>query len=287
VDLYDLLMKRRSVRSFEDRPVPEELLDELLDAAVNAPSGGNIQPLSIIVVEDPAARAELAEMVGGQPWVANAPTSLVFCIDFHRVKRWASTFDVEFRGEESLLSFLIAFADIMCAAQSVVVLAEARGLGSVYVGTILSSIDYAREYFAMPEHVLPVMVLSLGFPKSVPRNIPKLDRHAAVHSEKYAARSDDDVADDFERKYGSIDDDVDRYLERAYVEAVERDKQAPRDDGSWVGDVKRRMQKLEVKSNAEFLFRVRYPQDLMVRFNRDLVRALEKAGFRYPLAKDE
>ncbi len=286
MDLYDLMMKRRSVRSFEDRPVPEDVLDELLDAAVNAPSGGNIQPLSIIVVEEPAARAELAEMVGRQPWVANAPTSLVFCIDFHRVMRWAAAFDVEFRGQESLLSFLIAYADIMCAAQNVVVLAESRGLGSVYVGTILSSIEHAREYFAMPAHVLPVMVLSLGFPKSVPRNIPKLDRHAVVHSEKYAARSDDEVRDDFERKYGSIDEDVDRYLERAYVEAVERDKQAPRDDGSWVGDVKRRMQKLEVKSNAEFLFRVRYPQDLMVRFNRDLVRALEGAGFDFPLVKD-
>ena len=124
MNLYELIMKRRTIRNFKAQEVPESIIEELVDAANQAPTGGNIQPLSIIVVEESAARAELAEIVGGQPWVANAPTSLIFCVDFHRVKRWASAFDVEFRGDESLLSFLIAYADIMCAAQNVVVLAD-------------------------------------------------------------------------------------------------------------------------------------------------------------------
>jgi nitroreductase len=278
MELFDLLMRRRSVRNFEDRPVPPNVLDRLLEAANNAPSGGNIQPLSIVVVEEAAARAELAEMVGEQPWVRNAPVSMVFCLDFHRVKRWASSFDVEFMGERALSSFIIAYADLMCAAQNVVVLAEAEGLGSVYVGTIQASMSRAREFFGMPDYVLPLMVLSLGYPKSAPRTIPKLATDVVVHRERYRVPSDSEVRVAFESKYGDISDDVDTYLDRAYIEAVERDRQ---DGPGWVEDVKKRMKKLDIKSNAEFLFNIRYPQRIMVGMNSRLIGALRKAGFDF------
>jgi FMN reductase [NAD(P)H] len=279
VTLFDTMMKRRSVRSFEDRAVPADVLERLLDAANNAPSGGNIQPLSIVVVQDPSARAKLAEMVGRQPWVRNAPVSLVFCLDFYRVRRWASSFGVEFLGERALSSFLIAYADIMCAAQSVVVLAESEGLGSVYIGTIQASMSEAREFFGMPECVLPLMVLSLGYPKSVPRTIPKLATDVVVHHERYRTPSDDEISRAFESKYGDIKDDAEEYLERAYIESVEADRQ---DDLGWVERAKNRMKKLDIKSNAEFLFKLRYPQRIMVGMNSRIVDSMRAAGFEFP-----
>ena len=281
MDLFETLMKRRSVRSFEDRPVPADVMGKLLDAANNAPTGGNIQPLSIIVVENAEDREELSEIVGGQPWVRNAPVSLIFCLDFHRVKRWAEMFDVEFLGEQILGSFLIGYADVMCAAQSVVVLAESLGLGSVYVGTIQANMRQASEHFGVPRHVLPLMVLSLGYPKSVPKHIPKLATDVVVHRDRYRVPSDKEVREAFESKYGDITDDVDAYLERAYVEAVEADKQQ---DDSWVESARKRMEKLAIKSNAEFLFNLRYPQRMMARTNRRLIDALLEAGFRLPFA---
>jgi nitroreductase len=274
--LYDTLMARRSVRHFEDRPIPDSVLDRLLDVAINAPSGGNIQPLSIVVVRDPGGRARLAEIVGGQPWVRNAPLSLIFCIDFHRVKVWARSFGVEFMGERSLSSFLIAYADVMCAAQSVVVLAEEQGLGSVYVGTILCTMAEARRAFEIPRHVVPVMVLSIGYPKSIPGNIPKLERDAIVHHEAYEAADDAEIARAFERKYGAIDEDAGEYLKRAFVEVVEADKQQ---DESWVAEAREAMKKLEIRSNAQFLFELRYPQDRMVALNREILESLREAGF--------
>ena len=140
MNMFELIMKRRSVRNFQSRPVPEGLLEKLLAAASNAPSGGNIQPLSVIVVRDPKRRVELADIVGGQPWVKNAPLSMVFCLDFYRIKKWASTFNVRFRGDQALVHFMIGHADIRCAAQAVVLLAESLGLGSVYIGTKLNGI---------------------------------------------------------------------------------------------------------------------------------------------------
>jgi len=278
VDLFELMMKRRSVRNFEDRPVPPDVVDRLLDAANNAPSGGNIQPLSIVVVQEPEARAKLAGMVGGQPWVKNAPVSMVFCIDFYRVKKWASAFGVDFLGERSLSSFLIAYADLMCAAQNAVVLAESEGLGSVYVGTIQASTSDAREFFGMPDHVLPLMVLSLGYPRSVPRTIPKLATDVVVHRERYRVPSDEQIREAFESKYGDITDDVDTYLKRAYIEVVEADRQS---DMGRVDNAKERMKKLDIKSNAEFLFNLRYPQRLMVGMNSGLFASLRKAGFDF------
>ena len=251
MDLYGLLMRRRSVRHFQERTVSDDLLDRLLDAAANAPSGGNIQPLSVVVVRERERRVRLAEIVGGQPWVANAPLSLVFCLDFSRVKRWAKLSGVAFMGERALSVFLIAFADVMCAAQSVVILAESLGLGSVYVGTVLSRIDEAREHLRLPELVLPVMVLSVGYPKSIPTTIRKLDRTVIAHDEVYRSDSDEEIERAFSRKYGSIEENVEKYLERAFVEVVEADKQG---DGDWVGWAREKMDELNIRNSAQFLF---------------------------------
>jgi nitroreductase len=115
-------MRRRSVRNFKDDDVPGDVVEKLLAAANNAPTGGNMQPLSIIVVREAERRARLGEMVGSQPWVKNAPLSMIFCLDFRRLKRWAELAGVTFRGNEALSHFLIGYADVMCAAQTVVIL---------------------------------------------------------------------------------------------------------------------------------------------------------------------
>ncbi len=279
MDLYELLTSRRSVRHFENRPVEDELLNELLDAAANAPSGGNIQPISIVVVREADRRATLAEIVGDQPWVRNAPVSLVFCLDFHRVGRWASLSGVEFRGHEAMMFFLIGYADLMCAAQTVTILAEDRGLGSVYVGTVIARTQPAARLLELPEGVLPLMVLSLGYPASRPSGIPKLPRDVISHDERYRVSADEDLVAAFEAKYGPIDDNVEKYFERAYVEVVEADRQH---DDDWTARAQHRMEKLNIRNSAQFLFELRYPQDMMVELNEELRGDFGRAGFRFP-----
>lgn len=278
MDVYDLMMKRRSVRNFEDKNIPENLIEELLDAASNAPSGGNIQPISVIVVQKAEARAKLAKMVEDQPWVRNAPLSMIFCIDFFRIKTWASMFDADYRGEQALLSFLIAYADLMCSAQNVVILAESRGLGSVYIGTILDVIDKAREYFSIPKYVLPMMVLSIGYPRSVPKGIPKLRRDVMAHREKYNQLSDEKIKKAFEDKYGSFDDNLERFFRKSYVEALEAEKQQKPE---WADPerVRSEMKRLNIRNNAQFLFKFRYPSEQMIGMNKVLIRSFENAGF--------
>ncbi len=278
MDLYDLIMKRRSVRNFTGEKVPEHIIEKLCDAANNAPSGGNIQPVSIILVQEAERKKELAKMVEDQPWVKNASLNMVFCLDFNRVKNWASQFHTDFKGENAIAHFLIAYADLMCAAQNVVILAEGYGLGTVYVGSIQSNLTQARNYFSIPEYVLPLMVLSIGYPKSTPKNIPKLNRKVIVHKEKYEMMSDDEIKAAFEAKYGNFEDNAEKYFEKAYREVLEADKQQ---EQSWTKTAKNEMKKLGIRSNAQFLFELRYPSEVMIKMNEGIMRSIEDAGFKF------
>ncbi|UCH77573.1 MAG: nitroreductase family protein [Candidatus Coatesbacteria bacterium] len=276
MELYDLVMRRRSVRNFRPDEVPGDIVEKLVNAAASAPTGCNIQPLSVVTVQEAAGRAKLGEMIKRQPWVKNAPLSMIFCLDFWRLKRWAELSGVEFRGHDAFSHFLLAYADVMCAAQTVVLLAESLGLGSVYVGRLPYVADDAREYFGMPTYVLPLMLLCLGYPKTVPRRVPKLPPAVIGHREQYRPLSDDDLRTAFDEKYGAFDGDARRYFGRVLGEALEAEEQG---EGEWLEGSRARMAEKAVASNAEFVFKVRYRADLMVETNAAAIDIFKNAGF--------
>jgi nitroreductase len=275
-DLYRVLMKRRSARAFRDQEIPDAWIEQMIDVAANAPSGGNMQPFSIILVRSVEKRKELAHLAGDQPWVRNAPVSMIFCLDFYRIKKWAEMCRTEFRGEEAVNHFLIGYADVMIAAQSVAILAESYGLASVYIGTVQHEINKVRKCFKIPKFVLPVMLLCIGHPKSIPLNVPKLSTNAILHQEEYRKSANDEIRRTFDEKYGAVDQVVEKYLERAFVEALEHDKQA---ETSHVGHIKEEMKRLDIRNNAQFLFKLRYPANAMVGMNRNLIQSFKNAGF--------
>jgi nitroreductase len=276
MNLYEVMMKRRSVRVFKDQGISESIIEQLVDVANQAPTGGNIQPLSIILVQTSEGRKKLAELSGGQPWVANAPLTMIFCLDFYRIKKWAELCQTDFRGEQAVNHFLIAYADLMVAAQNVVILAETFNLGSVYIGSIQHEIDETRHFFEIPEYVLPMMLLCIGYPKSIPQSIPKLKKEVIVHHEKYQQPEADEIRRAFDEKYGVIDKNIEKYLERAFVEALEADKL---EMTRYVERVKKEMKRLDIQNNAQFLFKVRYPAKVMVRMNQRLKQSFKNAGF--------
>ena len=276
MNLYDLMMKRRSVRVFKDQEISESIIEQLIDVANQAPTGGNIQPLSIILVRNSEGRKKLAELSGGQPWVRGAPLTMIFCLDFYRIKKWAQLCETDFRGEQAINHFLIAYADLMVAAQNVVILAESFNLGSVYIGSMQHEIDEIRLFFEIPEYVLPLMLLSIGYPKSIPQSIPKLKKEVILHHEKYQQPEEHEIRRAFDEKYGAIDQNVERYLERAFVEALEADKL---DMTRYVDRVKKEMKRLDIQNNAQFLFKIRYPTKVMVRMNQRLKQSFKNAGF--------
>ena len=273
--VYDVIMRRRTVRSFLDTPVEEEKVQQLLDAAIQAPSGGNIQPISIIRIEKPESRDKLARLAVNQPWVAKAPLCLLFCIDFHRTGKWAQAEGATYGGEKALMSFLLAYADVFCSAENAVLCATSLGLGTVYIGMVLAAMTEIRKEFGLPDKVVPVVALCVGYPKKIPAGITKLPKAAIVHSERYEEKPPEELKQLYREKYGDLTADVKKYFERTYQEALELEEQSRPD---FTDKVARLMARMEVGNAAQLLFKMRYPDEAMKRMGESIIKSLREAG---------
>lgn len=199
-----LLCERASCRSFLDKVIPEEVLYQVLEAGIHAPSGGNLQPVSIIKVEDSNTRKTLAGLCGNQPWIASAPVNLLFCIDFRRLQRWAELECAPFTCTSAFRHFWISFQDTVVCAQNICTAADSLGLGSVYIGGVLEGFREIRDLVQLPPGVCPVVLLCLGYPKHGLRIQKKLPVEAIVHAETYHEMADGDLVAAFNEKYPDI-----------------------------------------------------------------------------------
>ena len=78
--VIDLLMSHRSIRSYEDKPIPPEIVETLLNCAQKSPTSSYLQAFSIIEVTDPAKREVLKTASGGQEWVVKAPLAFLLIL---------------------------------------------------------------------------------------------------------------------------------------------------------------------------------------------------------------
>lgn len=181
-----LLNERASLRHFSEQEIEPETIDMLMQTACNAPSGGNNQPVSIIKIQDQAVREKLGELCW-QPFIGKAPLNLLFCMDLHRNAVISEVGEVPYTAGHAFRHFWISFQDTMIAAQNVCTAADALGLGSCYIGTIMEHFDKCVEMFELPHLVVPVVLLVIGYPASVPGIRKKFTPEVMVHSEKYQA----------------------------------------------------------------------------------------------------
>lgn len=195
-----LLVERASCRNFADKPIPEDVLDSILDAGVHAATGGNLQPYSIIKIESGETKNRLAKMCE-QNFIAKAPVNLLFCIDWYRLERWAKLEIAPFTATRSFRHFWISFQDTIISAQNICTAADALDLGSVYIGTIMEFMPEVRDMCGLPKGVLPVVLLCLGYPKSALMVRRKLGREVVVHNEKYRELDDSSLKKVFDEKY--------------------------------------------------------------------------------------
>ncbi len=143
----EAIMKRRSVRAYDSRPIEADVKDEILNAALRAPTAGNLMLYSIIEVNDAKKKNSLAKTCDNQPFIATAPWVLLFLADYQRWHDYFLACDVEKFCARSSLSMrlpaegdlMLACCDALIAAQTAVIAAESLGLGSCYIGDILEN----------------------------------------------------------------------------------------------------------------------------------------------------
>ncbi|MEQ6916327.1 oxygen-insensitive NADPH nitroreductase [Halomonas aquatica] len=180
----ELLKSHRSIRKFTDRPVSRELLEELIRAGQAAATSSHVQAYSVIHVTDSAHREAIAELAGGQGYIARCADFLVFCADMKRPTEAAERTGARVvRGMTEQL--LVASVDTALMAQNVAIAAESEGLGICYIGGIRNDPQQVSDLLELPDHVFPVFGMCLGYPAQDPDVKPRLPVSAILKEDTY------------------------------------------------------------------------------------------------------
>ncbi len=163
----DAILSRRSIRKYEQRDVDQELLEDLLRAAMNAPSAGNEQPWEFIVIRKREVLNRVAESYPDAQMLLDAPVALLICGNLQLEKHdgyWVQ--------------------DCSAAAENILIAAEEKNLGAVWVGIYprKERVENMQNIIGLPEHVVPLALIPIGYPAE---DKPPVDRFdpAKIHYE--------------------------------------------------------------------------------------------------------
>ena len=180
----DSIKNRRTIRKYKQQDVPADLLDRLLEEAFRASTMGNMQLYSVIVTRNQEMKTKLAPAHFWQPMLTTAPVVLTFCADFNRFSLWCLQRKA-LPGYDNLMSFMNAASDTLLATQNFCTLAEDAGLGICYLGTTIYNPDQIIDVLHLPELVMPIATITVGYPDECPDQPDRLPLCGIVHDEVY------------------------------------------------------------------------------------------------------
>jgi len=213
--ILELLRDRKSVRAYEQKEVSQEVRQEILRAAMRAPTAGNLQLYSIIEVTDQAKKDRLVKTCDNQPFIARAPYVLLFLADYQRwfdyfrasgIEEQCAQQEIAMRSPQEGDLFL-ACCDALIAAQTAAMAAESLGLGSCYIGDIMENYEIHKQLFDLPRYVFPICMLCMGYPTQgqVDREqTSRFDGEFIVFENQYRRLSGDDFEAMFAQRHAEM-----------------------------------------------------------------------------------
>jgi len=164
VSLVDVVLSRRSIRRYEQKEIPKDALDKILDAGRQAPSAANRQPWHFIVVTDPEIKKELSKGLFNR-FIKDTPVTLIGCAHKDLIA-----------GKWSIISTTIALHNMVVAAW-------AMGIGSCWVGDFNE--EKIKKLLNIPESWNIVALISLGYPAEKPQPRKKKSIEEIVSFNKF------------------------------------------------------------------------------------------------------
>jgi len=165
MDALDALLTRRSIRKYDDRELPNDLLEELIKYGMYAPSACNKQPRHFIIIKERKLLNEIADFHPNAKMLKNAPCAILICgdeIKAHDKGYWP--------------------VDCSAATQNILIGAHARGLGACWLGIYPREerIATMKKIMNLPDHIHAFSLISLGYPAETPR-IPQRFDASRIH----------------------------------------------------------------------------------------------------------
>lgn len=183
-EIIKFLNSHASVRQFTDQDISNDDEMTIIATAQRSATSSNLQLYSIIGIRQPEKKAELAALCGNQEHVEKSKLFLVFCADLHRTKRINDQKKYP-HNSAYIESLLLGVVDASLAACRALMAAQALGIGGVMVGGIRNRPDEVCHLLKMPELTMPVMGMSLGYPKKEAVLKPRLPLDSIYHREQY------------------------------------------------------------------------------------------------------
>jgi nitroreductase len=171
LDVMEAVRTRRSIRRYQRRPVPEDVLRQVLNSARLAPSANNSQPWRIVVVRDDETKAKLATASHGQKFMATAPLVLVAC----------GVPDEAFEFAGGYMSSHVI--DVSIALDHLTLAAHSLGLGTCWIAWFDE--DKVRRLLGIPEDVRVVAMTPVGYPDEAPERTPRRNLEELVMFDRY------------------------------------------------------------------------------------------------------
>lgn len=143
------ILNRKSIRKYKDIKISDEVVEELLRAAMAAPSAGNEQPWEFIVLRDKEIMRKITEFHPFSKMLLNTDVAIVVCGD---------------KAKEKFDGYWVQ--DCSAATENILLAAEDKGLGAVWLGVypLEDRVDSIKELLNLPESVIPLSIVPIGYP---------------------------------------------------------------------------------------------------------------------------
>lgn len=165
-----IIIKRRSIRKYQDKKIPNILIRELINAARLAPSAYNAQPSKFFVIKDEAIKQKLKQNnIFKQDFVYEAPIIIVCCTDKNVFPE--ERFEPVYSNSHEIGGELGAVRDLSIAAQNLVLRATELTLGTCYIGLVNRA--RIKELLDIPKNYIVPFVITVGYPAEKPKPTPR------------------------------------------------------------------------------------------------------------------
>jgi nitroreductase len=173
MEFFEVIKNRKSIRSFKRQALPQEVINQLIDAAKAAPSAGNAQPWAFVLATQQKTKQVLAQAAFNQKWLEEAAAVFVVCADMKRAE--------ESYGERGRTLYCIQ--DTAAAVENILLAATALGLGGCWMGAFHE--DEVRSIINAPSEMRPVALVPVGYPNESPRARSRRPAGEVVHQETF------------------------------------------------------------------------------------------------------
>jgi nitroreductase len=155
MEVFEAILKRRSIRDFEKKEIPKEKIEKLKEALIWAPSAGNLQARKFYFVFNEEIKKKLAKAALNQNFITKAPLVIVGCCDLEKISWYGE------RGKN-----LYTICDVSAAIENLLLMATAETLGACWVGAFDEK--EVSKILNLPKNERPIVIVPIGFPKEIP-----------------------------------------------------------------------------------------------------------------------